>query len=153
MSPIACYRGRARFSWVCRRFLAAKSDRGHGTLTRYGLRAGPQHFSLLSLSLSLLLKIKLHCGWVDTALSHDSTWTVASAARCSHICPPSPPPFPFALGQSAPVHLTAFKGYKAGMTHIVREMDKPGSKSHKKEVVEPVTIVETPPMIIVGVVG
>jgi len=49
--------------------------------------------------------------------------------------------------------LTAFKGYKAGMTHIVREMDKAGSKSHKKEVVEPVTIVETPPMIIVGVVG
>ena len=52
-------------------------------------------FPPLSLSSS---KIKLHCGWVDTALSHDSTWTVASAARCSHICPPSPPPFPFALG-------------------------------------------------------
>jgi len=26
-----------------------------------------------------------------------------------------------------PVHLTAFLGYKAGMTHIVREADKPGS--------------------------
>jgi len=26
-----------------------------------------------------------------------------------------------------PVHLTAFVGYKAGMTHIVREADKPGS--------------------------
>ncbi|KRY65323.1 60S ribosomal protein L3 [Trichinella pseudospiralis] len=26
-----------------------------------------------------------------------------------------------------PVHLTAFIGYKAGMTHIVREVDKPGS--------------------------
>jgi len=44
-------------------------------------------------------------------------------------------------------------GYKAGMTHIVREMDKPGSKVHKKEVVEPVTIIETPPMVVVGVVG
>jgi len=54
---------------------------------------------------------------------------------------------------SKPVHLTAFKGYKAGMTHIVREMDKTGSKSHKKEVVEPVSIVETPPMIVVGIVG
>lgn len=26
-----------------------------------------------------------------------------------------------------PVHLTAFMGYKAGMTHIVRQVDKPGS--------------------------
>jgi len=54
---------------------------------------------------------------------------------------------------SKPVHLTAFIGYKAGMTHIVREVDKPGSKVNKKEVVEPVTILETPPMIVVGVVG
>jgi len=44
-------------------------------------------------------------------------------------------------------------GYKAGMTHIAREVDKLGSKLHKKEVVEAVTIVETPPMIVVGVVG
>jgi large subunit ribosomal protein L3e len=55
--------------------------------------------------------------------------------------------------QSKPCHLTAFMGYKAGMTHIVREMDKLGSKMHKKEVVEAVTIVECPPMIAVGVVG
>ncbi|KAI8469011.1 MAG: ribosomal protein L3 component of cytosolic 80S ribosome and 60S large subunit [Monoraphidium minutum] len=52
-----------------------------------------------------------------------------------------------------PVHLTAFIGYKAGMTHILRDVDKPGSKLHKKETCEPVTIVECPPMIIVGVVG
>jgi len=50
-------------------------------------------------------------------------------------------------------HLTAFMGYKAGMTHIVREVDKTGSKIHKKEVVEAVSIVETPPMVIVGLVG
>jgi large subunit ribosomal protein L3e len=50
-------------------------------------------------------------------------------------------------------HLTAFIGYKAGMTHIVREADKPGSKIHKKEVVEAVTIIETPPIVVVGVVG
>ncbi|KAI1292039.1 60S ribosomal protein L3 [Halotydeus destructor] len=55
--------------------------------------------------------------------------------------------------QSKPIHLTAFIGYKAGMTHIVREVDKPGSKVNKKEVVEAVTIIETPPMVIVGVVG
>lgn len=28
---------------------------------------------------------------------------------------------------SKPCKLTAFLGYKAGMTHIVREVDKPGS--------------------------
>ncbi|PIO15003.1 hypothetical protein AB205_0139310, partial [Aquarana catesbeiana] len=55
--------------------------------------------------------------------------------------------------QSKPIHLTAFLGYKAGMTHIVREVDRPGSKVNKKEVVEAVTVVETPPMVIVGIVG
>jgi large subunit ribosomal protein L3e len=54
---------------------------------------------------------------------------------------------------SKPCHLTAFMGYKAGMTHIVREADKLGSKIHKKEIVEAVTVIETPPMIVVGVVG
>jgi large subunit ribosomal protein L3e len=54
---------------------------------------------------------------------------------------------------SKPCHLTAFMGYKAGMTHILRESDKPGSKIHKKEVVEAVTIIETPPMCVIGLVG
>jgi len=44
-------------------------------------------------------------------------------------------------------------GYKAGCTHILREVTKPGSKLHKKETVEPVTIIETPPMIVCGLVG
>ena len=35
-----------------------------------------------------------------------------------------------------PCHFTAFMGYKAGMTHIVRDVHRPGSKLHKKEVVE-----------------
>ena len=90
-----------------------------------------------------------------------------------------------------PIHLTSFLSYKAGMTHIVREVDKPGSSKfhsvlffssltfcnpfhllesylnlyeainlflcftevNKKEVVEAVTILETPPMVIVGIVG
>ncbi|POW12190.1 hypothetical protein PSTT_04683, partial [Puccinia striiformis] len=55
--------------------------------------------------------------------------------------------------KTKPVHLTAMLGYKAGMTHILRDLDRPGSKMHKREVVEAVTIVETPPMVIVGVVG
>jgi large subunit ribosomal protein L3e len=54
---------------------------------------------------------------------------------------------------SKPPHLTAYMGYKAGMTHIVREVNRPGSKSHKHEIVEAVTIIETPPMMCVGVVG
>jgi large subunit ribosomal protein L3e len=54
---------------------------------------------------------------------------------------------------SKPVHLTAFLGYKAGCTAILRDLDKPGSKQHRKEVLEKVTIVETPPMICIGVVG
>merc|ERR1712205_228388 len=45
---------------------------------------------------------------------------------------------------SKPCHLTAFMGYKAGMSHIVRDVDKPGSKQHKKETVEAVTIIKTP---------
>jgi large subunit ribosomal protein L3e len=44
-------------------------------------------------------------------------------------------------------------GYKAGMTHVLRDVDRPGSKIHKKEAVEAVTIVEVPPMIVVGIVG
>jgi len=54
---------------------------------------------------------------------------------------------------SKPTHLTAFIGYKAGMTHVVREIERVGSKLHKKEAVEAVTIVETPPMVVVGLVG
>ena len=52
-----------------------------------------------------------------------------------------------------PVHLTAFVGFKAGMTHIVREVNKPGSRLNKKEVVEAVSIIECPRMMIVGVTG
>jgi len=54
---------------------------------------------------------------------------------------------------SAKPHLTAFMGYKAGCTHILRDVDKAGSKAHKKEIVEAVTIIEAPPMIVVGMVG
>jgi large subunit ribosomal protein L3e len=39
------------------------------------------------------------------------------------------------------------------MTHVVREVHKVGSRLHKKEVVEAVTIVECPKMNVVGVVG
>ena len=45
-----------------------------------------------------------------------------------------------------PVHLTASMGYKAGMTTVVRDLDRPGAKMHKKEIVEAVTVIETPPV-------
>jgi len=54
---------------------------------------------------------------------------------------------------SKPPHLTAFMAYKAGMTHILRDVEKPGSKLHKKEACEAVTLLECPPMVIVGIVG
>lgn len=54
---------------------------------------------------------------------------------------------------SKPVHLTAFPVFKAGMTHILRDVDKVGSKLHKKEVVEACTVLEAPPIVVCGVVG
>ncbi|CAG5897731.1 unnamed protein product [Menidia menidia] len=54
---------------------------------------------------------------------------------------------------SYPVHLTAFMGYKAGMTHTLREVNRSALKISKREEVEAVTIIETPPVIIVGIVG
>ena len=54
----------------------------------------------------------------------------------------------------APIHLTAFMGYKAGMTHITRHHEKrEGKKVIKKDIVEPVSIIECPPIKIVGLVG
>jgi len=61
--------------------------------------------------------------------------------------------FPKDNDPSKPCHLTAFRVYKAGMTHVVRAVDRPGALMHKREVVDAVSIVEAPPMVVVGVVG
>jgi large subunit ribosomal protein L3e len=61
--------------------------------------------------------------------------------------------FPKDTDASAPCHLTAFRAYKAGMTHVVRGVDRPGAIMHKREVVDAVSVLETPPMVVVGVVG
>lgn len=55
--------------------------------------------------------------------------------------------------QKSEPHLTAFIGYKAGTTHILRQLQRPGSKAHEKDIVEGVTIIEAPPMVVVGLVG
>jgi len=55
---------------------------------------------------------------------------------------------------ASPVHLTAFMGYKAGMTHVVKYQERrEGKKMIKKDVVHACTVVECPPMKIVGLVG
>jgi large subunit ribosomal protein L3e len=56
--------------------------------------------------------------------------------------------------KSKPVHLTAFMGYKAGMTHCVRYFEKrEGKKTIKKDIAEAVTVIETPPIKVIGAVG
>ena len=50
-------------------------------------------------------------------------------------------------------HLTGFLGFKAGMTHVIREVKRTNTKLPKDGVLEPVTIIETPAMIAVGLVG
>lgn len=53
-----------------------------------------------------------------------------------------------------PCHLTAFLAYKAGMTHVVRAKEyKLKNKLATKELLEAVTIMEAPPMVVHGVVG
>lgn len=53
-----------------------------------------------------------------------------------------------------PVHLTAFMGYKAGMTHVIRSKTCQIKKTVSTvEVLEAVTVIETPPVVVFGVVG
>jgi len=55
---------------------------------------------------------------------------------------------------SKAIHLTAFIGYKAGMTHVARHHEKrEGKKVIKKDIIEAVSIVECPEIKIVGLVG
>jgi large subunit ribosomal protein L3e len=39
------------------------------------------------------------------------------------------------------------------MTHIMREVERTGSNLNKKQIVEPTTVIETPPIRVVGLVG
>lgn len=49
--------------------------------------------------------------------------------------------------------MSSITGFKAGMTHILRDVDRPKSKLDKKEKVEACTVIETPPLKVVGLVG
>jgi large subunit ribosomal protein L3e len=39
------------------------------------------------------------------------------------------------------------------MTHILRDVERIGSKLNKKEIIEATTVIECPPMTVVGLVG
>lgn len=47
-----------------------------------------------------------------------------------------------------PPHLLGFAGYKAGMTHVFMIEDREKSPDYGKEVMTPVTVIETPPMLV-----
>ncbi|MFW9894865.1 MAG: 50S ribosomal protein L3 [Candidatus Thorarchaeota archaeon] len=44
-----------------------------------------------------------------------------------------------------------FAGFKAGMTHILYIEDQPNSPYYGKELMKPVTIIEVPPLVLIGV--
>ena len=45
----------------------------------------------------------------------------------------------------------AFIGYKAGMTHVIATDNRKGSITFGKEIAVPVTVIQTPPMLIFGI--
>ncbi len=53
--------------------------------------------------------------------------------------------------ETSEVKLLGFMGYKVGMTHVFIIDDRPGSPMEGKEVFTPVTVIETPPMIVAGI--
>ncbi|KAG9395990.1 Ribosomal protein L3 [Carpediemonas membranifera] len=55
--------------------------------------------------------------------------------------------FPKDMKDAAP-HLTGFIGFKAGMTHVVRD-----SALYKRELTEAATVLDCPPMVVIGITG
>lgn len=54
--------------------------------------------------------------------------------------------------ETQPLHLTSFLVYKAGCTHVIREIIKPKSPLNQRETSEMVTVLEASPMVCVGYV-
>ncbi len=52
---------------------------------------------------------------------------------------------------SSETKLLGFAGYKAGMTHVVMVDDRKNSPTYGEEIVAPVTVIETPPMKVMGI--
>ena len=51
------------------------------------------------------------------------------------------------------VKLMGFPGYKAGMTHVLKLDDRPNAITKGKEVFVPVTVIETPPVVVCAIRG
>jgi len=51
------------------------------------------------------------------------------------------------------VKLLGFPGYKAGMTHVLKQDDRPHAITKGKEIFVPVTVVETPPINVCAIRG
>jgi large subunit ribosomal protein L3 len=49
------------------------------------------------------------------------------------------------------INFLGFAGFKAGMTHIIYIEDQPNSPYYGKELMKPVTVIEVPPLILIGV--
>ena len=55
------------------------------------------------------------------------------------------------LDNSEEINLLGFAGFKAGMTHIIYIEDQPNSPYYGKELMKPVTVLEVPPLILIGI--
>jgi len=53
--------------------------------------------------------------------------------------------------ESEETRVLGFAGYKAGMTHVVMVDDRKNSPTYGEEIVVPVTVIETPPMKVMGI--
>jgi large subunit ribosomal protein L3 len=49
------------------------------------------------------------------------------------------------------INFLGFAGFKAGMTHIIYVEDQPNSPYYGKELMKPVTVIEVPPLILIGI--
>ena len=49
------------------------------------------------------------------------------------------------------INFLGFAGFKAGMTHVIYVEDQPNSPYYGKELMKPVTIIEVPPLILIGI--
>ncbi|MCS7097259.1 MAG: 50S ribosomal protein L3 [Candidatus Methanomethylicia archaeon] len=53
--------------------------------------------------------------------------------------------------ESKDVRILGFAGYKVGMTHVVTIENRPGTPMYGREVVRATTIIETPPLFVLGI--
>jgi len=55
------------------------------------------------------------------------------------------------INNSGEINFLGFAGFKVGMTHITYIEDQPNNPYYGKELMKPVTIIETPPLILMGI--